>query len=76
MNDGWEPKLEMERDGFLYKISIEVFMLASFEVPERKQNTQEEWRGMERNAENQSKMHVFVPYAILASGFSVKNLHL
>ena len=76
MNDGWEPKLEMERDGFLYKISIEVFMLASFEVLERKQNTQEEWRGMERNAENQSKMHVFVPYAILVSGFSVKNLNL
>ena len=76
MNDGWEPKLEMERDGFLYKISIEVFMLASFEVPERKQNTQEEWRGMERNAETQSKMQAFVPYAILVSGFSFKNLNL
>ena len=51
-------------------------MLASFEVPEKKQNTQEEWRGMERNAENQSKMQVLVPYAILVSGFSVKNLDL
>ena len=70
----------MERDGFLYKISIEVFILASFEVPERKQNTQEEWRGMKRNGEkcrkNQSEMQVLVPYAILVSGFSVKNLDL
>ena len=71
MNDGWGPKLEIGK-GRLF----EVFMLASFEVPERRQNTQEEWRGMKRNAENQSKMQAFVPYAILASGFSVKNLNL
>ena len=49
MNDGWEPKSEtgLEREGFLYKISIEVFMLARFRIPERKY-TQAEWREMQK----------------------------
>ena len=64
MNHDSEPKLEIWNGQFFERnFNLKGFILASFGIVEGKQS--EEWRGIKRNAENQTTMQVFDPYAIL-----------